>query len=172
MSFSSPHQMRRSDRQMAPEKALEVLDSALFAVLAVIDTTAETFAIPYSIPLSFAFDRKNMALYFHKARGAGRLLHCMAASQTPLPAHCSIVTDVHTLPQKFSTEYASAMIEGELDLLDTDAEKLEALLMLTAKYSPGFEKEALAYATKSVGKVDIVRLRISRLTGKSRPVRQ
>ena len=159
------HPMRRSDRQTSQEEALSILERADYAVLSLVDPDGE----PYGVPLSFVFDRTDNTLLFHAARGVGRKLDCIAAHQeTDLPAHCTVVTDVRTLPEKFSTEYASVMVSGPVDLLEKTEDKMKALLLLAAKYSPDLTDKAVSYAQGYVEKVDIIRLKATEITGKSR----
>lgn len=159
------HPMRRSERQTSREQALSILKRADYAVLSLIDPDGE----PYGVPLSFVLDETEQTLLFHAARGVGRKLDCIAAHQkTDLPAHCTVVTDVRTIPEKFSTEYSSVMVSGPVDLLEDTEAKMRALLMLGARYSPEYAESALAYAQGYVDKVDIIRLKITELTGKRR----
>ena len=159
------HAMRRADRQTSQEQALAILQRADYAILSLVDPDGE----PYGVPLSFVLDTEHNEILFHAARGVGRKLDCIAAHQEmSLPAHCTIVTDVQTLPEKFSTEYASVMISGPVDLLEDPESKMKALLLLALKYSPDYMDKAESYARNYVDKVDIIRLKITELTGKSR----
>ncbi len=162
----SMYPMRRSDRQISREEAFAILERAEFSVLSLVDPDGE----PYGVPLSFVLDQTHGALLFHAARGTGRKLDCIAAHQeTDLPAHCTVVTDVRTLPEKFSTEYASVMVSGPVDLLDNTEDKMKALLLLAAKYAPDHMDRAEPHAQDFVDKVDIIRLQIKEISGKSRP---
>lgn len=122
---------------------------------------------PYGVPLSFVFDASNHTLLFHAARGVGRKLDCIAAHrETDLPVHCTVIADVRTLPERISTNYASVMISGPADILNDAEEKMKALLLLAAKYSPDYMDKAVPYARNSLHKVDIIRLKIVEMSGK------
>lgn len=59
--------MRRKDRELSPEQALEVVDSALWTVLSVLDPEG----LPYGVPLNVI--RKEAFIYFHSAKEGFKL---------------------------------------------------------------------------------------------------
>ena len=94
--------MRRKDREMPREFALEVAANCEWAVLSCI--TPE--GAPYGVPVSVVSD--GGALWFHTAK-EGKKTDCFAHSPV---VHVVCVGNVERAADKFTTGYESAMIEG------------------------------------------------------------
>ncbi len=160
-----PYPMRRSDRQIPQEEVLSLLARAEWAVLSLIDPYGQ----PYGVPLSFVFDSVEQALFFHAARGVGRKIESIVSQgQKGIPGHCTLVSDVQVLPDKFSTAYTSVMVSGPVVLLAEREAKIRALHLLTDKYTPASGEKAQVYIQKDVDRVDVIRLQIVDICGKAR----
>lgn len=170
--------MRRKDREMDRNWGLQVIDRAPFAVLSVTDTNGD----PYAIPLSVARDGEY--LYFHSARSGTKV--DLLESQ---PLVCvTFVTDVN-IPDLFSeeelaemqtneekagdigskvftTEFASAIVYGEVEPVTTDEGKRRALEVICRKYTP--DKMALfeMAVTSGMKLTNIYRIAIEQITAK------
>ena len=93
--------MRRRDREMPKEFALEIIDKCGYAVLSMIDQDA-----PYAVPISVA--RDGDTVYFHCAK-EGRKTDILRS----YPRVCLVfVGDVRPAFDKFTTEYESAIVTG------------------------------------------------------------
>ena len=170
--------MRRKDREMDRDWGLQVIDRASFGVLSMTDTNGD----PYAIPLSIA--RDNEYLYFHSARSGTKV---DLLELQPL-ACVTFVTDVNvpelfteeeleemrTNEEKagdigskvFTTEFASAIVYGKVELISSDEEKLRGLEVICRKFTP--DRMALFdIATASGMKhANIYRIAIDRITAK------
>ncbi len=141
--------MRRKDREMDEEFAKKVIDKASFGVLSICDNGNKT---PYSIPLSIV--RTGELLYFHSAKEGTKIELIVGASK----ARVVFVGEVHVpdlysnmelaemvkdkektiqlISRVFTTEFESAIVEGEISEVLDRAEKVLALKLICEKYTP------------------------------------
>lgn len=148
--------MRRSEKLMSTEDTEEVLRKAPFGTLACVDEGGYA----YSIPLHFVYE--NRRIYFHSAR-EGRKLDCMRHHPS---VSFSAVSWYRILPEKFDTEYDSAVIFGEARCLDGTSEKQEALQALLSKYSAPYQQEGMAYIKQAGEHTSVWAVDIRHMTGK------
>ena len=115
--------MRRKDREMDRNFALYVADKCEWATLALVDGDK-----PYCVPVTIV--RIGGCVYFHSAK-AGRKIDLLRKN----PSVClSCVGDTYRTPDKFTTEYESAVIAGTATEVTDDAEKIEALRAFRERY--------------------------------------
>ncbi|MFR1110032.1 MAG: pyridoxamine 5'-phosphate oxidase family protein, partial [Anaerotruncus colihominis] len=120
-------EMRRKKQELSRMESVALLERATSGVLAVLGDGD----YPYAVPLSFVYyDEK---LYFHCAVTGHKL---DAVKRHPKASFCVIGQD-HVLPEKYTTCFRSAIAFGRVRVLEDPAEKLHALELLAAKYSPG-----------------------------------
>ena len=148
--------MRRKDREMTKEFALQVVDKCEWATLAMV-TPENT---PYCIPISIA--RIDEFVYFHCAKD-GRKIDCMR--------HCndvciSCVGDTQRLDDEFSTKYESAEIFGKAIRVTDDEEKIYALRALCERHTPLNMRNFDDAINKSLWRTDIWKITIDDITGK------
>lgn len=139
--------MNRKDREMDKEFGLGIIDDSKFGVVSVIDGDE-----PYGIPLSIA--RIGEMLYFHSAKD-GKKARAFAKNNRVSVAFVGRAevpeiftnqeldellrdkTKVGILGTKvFTTEFESAIVEGELELVDDEEEKIQAFRSICEKYTP------------------------------------
>lgn len=149
--------MRRKDREMPREFALEVLDSCLFATIAVIDDKN----MPYCLPINIA--RDGDSIYFHCAK-VGFKIDALKNNNN-VCVSCTGKTQV--LEEKFTTQYQSAIARGcAFEIFDQD-EKIHALRLLCEKFTPSnmrmFEREISQHLSHTA----VWRIDISQISGKS-----
>lgn len=148
--------MRRQERETDEKFARELLDRCEWAVLAM---TAPDGA-PYCVPVTIA--REGQALYIHGAP-AGRKADSLRAH----PRFClTAVGDTNIVPEKFTTEYESAVACGTAVEVTDDAEKLHALRLLCERHTPTNMAAFDRAASASLPRTAIWRLEIESLTGK------
>lgn len=149
------HSMRRTDRQISTEEAMALLRRAEYGVLSTVGPDGE----PYGVPLTFVLDEENGTLLFHCAT-AGRKLDCLRAHPR---AQFVAVADTKVLPDVFSIEYTSAMVEGTVVILEEPALRKQGAMRIAAKYS---DKDSAAYAASAVDKYLILQMTIASISGK------
>lgn len=148
--------MRRKDREMDRAFALSVLDKCEYAVLA----TVTPNGAPYCIPVTIVRDRD--ALYLHCAH-QGQKVDCLRHN----PRVClTAVGATNLIPEKFTTEYESAVVTGQAEELTSPEEKLHALHLLCLRHAgPAMDKFEDA-ASASLSRTGIWRVRMEEITGK------
>lgn len=140
--------MRRKDREMNRDFAMQVIDNAPYAVLSVTDMDGE----PYAVPLSIV--RDGDFLYFHSAK-SGTKVDLLAVRQNVCLTFVGEVNipnlftyaeyeELKKDKQKssqltskvFTTEFESAIVFGKVLSIQNVNEKREALRMICEKYTP------------------------------------
>lgn len=149
--------MRKIDRQLTSERAGQILKNGEFGNLSTLDLNG----YPYITPLSYVY--MNNAIYFHCGKEGNKLENIKNDNKVCF----SVVGHTHILPDKFSTEYESAIIFGQAEFTEGE-EKKSALLGLIDKYSKGFKKEGLEYIDRAIEKTEVVKINIKRMTAKGR----
>ena len=149
--------VRRSDRVVVVSDAVALLSTATYGVL----STVGNDGLPYAIPLSYIF--RDRVIYLHCAT-EGRKLDNIKSN--PAVSFC-VVGHTKTLPDKFATEYESAIASGTASLISGD-EKREALIGILEKYSPDFIESGLKYLAGKIDVVTVVRIDIDHISGKAR----
>ena len=147
--------MRRRDREMPKEFALEIIDKCGYAVLSMIDQDA-----PYAVPISVA--RDGDTVYFHCAK-EGRKTDILRS----YPRVCLVfVGDVRPAFDKFTTEYESTIVTGNAREVLKDSEKIHALRIICERYTPSNRYQFDEAIEKSLDRTAIWKVDISTISGK------
>ncbi len=149
--------MRRSDRQIEREAALEILEKGEYGVAALIDPDGR----PYSIPLNYCVHQDRV--YFHCA-DEGVKIDCLLAN--PEASFC-VIGDTTVLPDSFGSLYESCIIRGVSAEAFGD-EKQEALESLIRKYSGEFWESGMKYIDKLTARTRVFSISIDEIAGKAR----
>lgn len=153
--------VRRRDRLMTEERALELLRTVEYGVLSMID--ADGF--PYGIPVNYVWDGDS-SIYIHCAPEGHKLI---ALDRRPQVSFC-IIGNVHLLPGKFTTEYESVLLRGVAHINLSPEERMQALLRLVDKLSPEFKALGAKYSEKSFHRVNIIRVDFTEFSAKCKHV--
>lgn len=149
--------MRRSDREIGIEDINTILKDGEYGVLATVGENGYT----YATPLSYVY--YNEALYFHCALEGSKVENIKYNEKV---SFC-VVGKTKVLQDKFSTEYESVIVFGKASEAK-DEEKKEALIAILEKYSPDFKLEGLQYIDRAIEKTCVVKIEITKVTGKAR----
>ena len=151
--------MRRTDRQLTDEETIRLFQEAEYGVLSVIDEND----MPYGVPMSFALC--GHAIYFHCSAAGGKkvtsIRHCRNASFT-------VIDHTQLLPQQFATLYMSGIAYGTVDVVLDETEKRKGIEAILHKYSPNHIEKGKTYIDHAIGKIDVLKLNIEKMTGKGR----
>lgn len=148
--------MRRKDREMGRAFALAVLDKAQWMTMAMVDGAGR----PYCVPVSLARDGEELIL--HSAM-AGEKVEALRTR----PWVCvTAVGDTHVVPEEYSTEYESAIVQGPVREVTDPAEKRAALWVLTKRYCPDHLAQFDRMVEESLKRTAVFRISIQELTGK------
>ena len=153
--------VRRQDRLLDELQAFELLRTAEWGVLSMVDESG----MPYGLPLNYVWDGKQ-SLYIHCAPD-GRKLCCL--DHEARVSFC-VMGRVNLLPAKFTTEYESIVLTGKAVRHLTDEEKRSALELLLGKLSPSDKNIGMKYAAASFHRVEVIRLDIDTWSGKCKRV--
>ena len=149
--------MRRKDRERDAAFALEVLRDCEYATLATINTDGTPYCIPVSVVLI------DHAVYFHCAAEGQKLINISRNDAVCI----STVQHTKLIPEKFTTEYESAVAAGKCKIVTEEAEKIMALRALCEKYAKSnmerIDKEIAEYLHKTC----VCRIDIAQITGKA-----
>jgi Predicted flavin-nucleotide-binding protein len=149
--------MRRCDREIPLNEALAVLDSAEYGVLSLVDPQGK----PYAVPVSFV--RDDGRLIFHCA-AEGRKLDCIRYQ--PIVTFC-VVGRTKILPEQFTTEYESVLIEGIAEIIENEQQKINDLLKLCEKYVPDDSDAIEKMIDQNLHRTVVVEIRMTSVTGKA-----
>ena len=152
-------EMRRKDRLITEQDAYEILDKCEYGILG----TVCPDGTPYAVPLNYV--REGNVLYFHSAL-VGRKLENIAHQDQV----CFTVVsdeDVVLQPQKFGTLFASVMVFGHIEIVDTDEEKAHGLELLVRKWHSEYYENGMKYIAAAKDKVHVLRLTIEDISGKA-----
>jgi nitroimidazol reductase NimA-like FMN-containing flavoprotein (pyridoxamine 5'-phosphate oxidase superfamily) len=151
------HEMRRQDRKMDEVQARKILEECEYGVLATADNSGQ----PYAVPVNYVLVGND--LYFHCATEGHKLDNLTINSKVCF----TVVGGAKLLPERFSTAYESVIVYGTAGIVG-DEEKTAALKALVGKYSPGYIPQGDVYIDKAKDKTKVVKIAITRLTGKHR----
>ena len=153
--------VRRQDRLLDEARAREILASAQYGYMSMIDLDGK----PYGVPVNFVWDGYD-AIYIHCAPDGKKIdiLECYD--------HVSfcVVGNVNLLPGQFTTEYESIILDCEVTIPTYDEERLHALELIIKKFSPQHFDTGMRYAHKSLPRTCIVRLDILSWSAKAKKV--
>ncbi len=154
--------VRRQDRLLDEARAREILASAEYGILSMIDLDGK----PYGVPVNFVWDGEG-SIYIHCADEGKKIDILECYDQV---SFC-VVGKVNLLPSQFTTEYESIILDCETTICTYDEERMYALELLLKKLSPNDFEIGMKYARKSFYHTCIVRLDILSWSGKRKQVR-
>jgi len=149
--------VRRKDREIGMQETIELLSNCEYGFLSTVGKDGQ----PYGVPLSYAY--KNNCIYFHCALDGHKIENI---ENNPTVSFC-VVGHTKVLPEKFATEYESAVVFGIASELQ-GVEKNNALLWLLEKYSPAFIEEGKIYIDQKDKATKVIKIVIDHMSGKAR----
>jgi uncharacterized protein len=158
--------LRRQARKIDDEAALGVLRRCTWGVL----STVGVDGLPYGVPINYVLDARGAekCLIFHAAvegRKLDNLRHCPHAAFVA-------VEGAETLPDKFSSAYASAMVSGPVAIIDDPDVKRASLRFFVETLAPAFRERGDKHIEHSLHKCCVLKLTIASLCGKCRERRE
>lgn len=148
--------MRRKDREMPESFALSLADSALWAVLSLVEPTGD----PYGVPINIV--RNDKTIYFHCAT-EGHKLDCL---QHHKKVCLSFVSRASLAPEELTTKFQSAILRGDAEEVLDSAEKTRALQLLAEKFAPEHMQKAAEEIKIYLPRTSIWKVSIISATGK------
>lgn len=149
--------LRRQDRALPLEEALELLNRGEYGIL----STISADGAPYGVPVSYCV--VDGAAYFHCAVEGHKLENIVG---DPRVSFC-VVGATEVLPDQFATRYESVIVSGTAEEVFM-SEKQHALEGLLTKYSSDFMPEGLCYIESKWARTRVFKFSISEISGKAR----
>lgn len=150
--------MRRIDRQMEHQQALMLLERGEYGVLSSMGTDHQ----PYGIPVNYVYH--NGSIYFHCAV-EGRKIDNITYNEKVC---FTVVGKTQVLPEQFTTNYESVMIDGRAVVIQDLDEKIMGLMKIAEKYSPDYLEEARRTIEQAKDRTLVIRVEIENISGKHR----
>ena len=151
--------MRRKDRELTRDEALDVLERGEYGTLSMIDGNGKA----YAVPITYTLLDDDIILHSTNAEGWRK------AALIANPKVCfSVVANTKVLPDQFGTLYCSAIVRGKAMQIADEDEKKTALAAFLPKYSADYIEKGERYIAAAVGQVDVWKIHIEELTGKGR----
>ena len=151
--------MRRKDRQISREEALELMKNCEYAVLSTIG--AENGA-PYGVPVSPV--EADGFLYVHCAQKGYKLDSILRDPRVCL----TCVGRTRLVPEEFATDYESVIVFGTARLVETDEEKIFALRKICEKYAASNLENFQHELDAALSRTAVVKISIDEISGKAR----
>ncbi len=162
---STERPLRRLDRLLTEEEALEVVRHTDHAVLGTVDAAG----FPYAVPISPVW--VDGALYFHCSKSE-RGRRTANLRQNPRVSVCFVgraETAVDELPDNFSVNYASAIVAGRAELVTGEAERRKIALALGLRHGPVAGARAVEAYYEAFGQgIAIWKITVDSVSGKAR----
>jgi nitroimidazol reductase NimA-like FMN-containing flavoprotein (pyridoxamine 5'-phosphate oxidase superfamily) len=149
--------IRRKDRQIGTDEAIDLLKNCEYGVLSTIGSDGQ----PYGVPLSYVY--KDHGIYFHCALTGHKIENIQS---NPKVSFCA-VGNTNVLPAEFGTEYESVIAFGVAAEIQGE-EKDNALLWLLEKYCPDFIEEGKRFIEEKKKATKVIKIQIGHMSGKAR----
>lgn len=164
MDKYSNTQVRRQDRLLAEEQAIDLLTNGEYGILSMVEMRVD---IPsgYGIPINYVWDGYKY-IYLHCAP-QGHKLNCI--DTYPQVSFC-VIGKTNIVSRKFTTGYESIIVRALAHRHLSIEQRTAALRLFIEKYSPEDVELGMKYAEKSFHRTEIIRLEIESISGKSKVV--
>jgi uncharacterized protein len=149
-------EMRRKKQLLSNERTERILAAGKTGILGVMGDDE----YPYAVPVNYVYDHGK--IYFHSAASG----HKIDGIQRNNKVSFCVIEQDEIIPEKFATNYRSAIAFGKARIVTDPALKQHALELIGQKYSPGLETEGAEEIRKGWEMVYIVEISIDHLTGK------
>lgn len=154
--------IRRQDRLLDEERAKEILRTAEYGVMSMVDDNDQA----YGIPVNFVWDGEDK-VYIHCAP-EGRKLRAIA--KHPKVSLC-VVGKTHLMPKNFTTEYESVIVFGTAHTGLSEEERMHALHLLIDKFAPEYKELGDKHAHASFHRTEIICIDLTEYSGKQKKMK-
>ena len=148
--------MRRKDRALSTEAALQIIDACPFATLSLIDGEG----MPYGVPITVV--REGSAVYFHSALEGRKIDGLRKNSHVSL----SCVEKAENSLTDYTVYYTSAILKGRAEEITEEEEKLYALELLCRRHTPQLMKTFSSYAQRFLRVTGVWKITVESVSGK------
>lgn len=149
--------MRRQDRAISREDAIEILHVEEYGIL----STVGEDGLPYSVPLSYVMDAD--AIYFHCANTGHKLDNIQ---HQPQVAFLVVGPTTPVFNGSMTSLYESVMVQGTAARVEDDTEKRRIMKILCQKYFPN-HMDQFEHAMRALPVTDVWRISMDQVSGKA-----
>ncbi|WP_448536478.1 pyridoxamine 5'-phosphate oxidase family protein [Pseudothermotoga sp.] len=147
--------LRRKDRALEEDEALEILSKSNYGVLCVFDGN-----YPYGVPVNYVYE--DGFIYIHSAKEGHKIESIKSFDRVSF----TVVGSSQVMENEFSTKYESVVVFGRAEILQGE-QVIPALRKLVYKYSPRYTNEAERIIQDSFKDVAVIRIKIEHVQGKA-----
>lgn len=151
-------EIRRKDRKLELDEVKKILLENTYGVLSLINADN---GYPYGVPISYSY--LDNEIYIHSALQGLKVDSIKQDNRVCF----TVIGNTEVLPDKFSTNYESAIIFGKIIEL-TEEDKTKALFELIKKYSTNFLVEGKEYIERAGRATKVYKIEIEHMSGKAR----
>lgn len=146
--------MRRFRQELPLSEAKAILRRGTYCVLSV----SGDDGYPYAVPVNYVYD--GASVYLHSASSGHKIdaLRCH-----PKCSLCVVDRD-DVIAEEFTSYFRSVIVFGNARFINSTDEKIEALRLLCAKYSPGIDP--MSEISRFINSVCIIRISVDLISGK------
>ena len=116
-------EMRRKRQLLSEEETSAILYRGTSGVLSL----AGDDGYPYGVPISYVYDGEK--IYFHCAKSG----HKLDAIRRKAKASFCVIDQDEIVPEKYTSRYRSAVVFGQIRMIEEEREKREAIEKLAVK---------------------------------------
>ena len=149
-------EMRRKDRQLSNEEAMEILKNGEFGILATMGSE-----YPYAVPVNYVVI--DNTIYYHGSCEVGQKTENINVNNHVC---FTVVGKTEVLASKFGEKYESIIALGKVSIVD-DVKKEKVLEAFLDKYSAEFKDAGMKYLHGAKAKVSAYGIEIEQITGKA-----
>jgi Predicted flavin-nucleotide-binding protein len=149
--------MRKKDCERDASFALELLRNCEYATLATINPDGTPYCIPVSLVVI------DGAVYFHGALEGQKVTNLAANSAVCI----SGVGYTKLVPEKFTTEYESAVVSGICVAVTDETEKTEMMRVFCEKYAQESMHKFERIMSRMLAVTGVFKIQVTEATGKA-----
>lgn len=149
-------EIRRADKQKTDSDTAKILESCTHGILSVIGDNG----YPYGVPVSYVYTENKIIIH------CALVGHKLDAVVKEPKVSFTVVAADKVIAEKFTTVYSSAICFGQARIVESDAEKNEALEAIVNKYCGDFCEEGLKYIKSKFNNCKVIVINIEHMTGK------
>ena len=149
-------EMRLTKQQLSDEEARTILEKGGTGTLALLGDEG----YPYSVPVNYMYE--DGCIYFHSAKDG----HKVDAIARESKASMSVITKDVLMPEKYTTDYCSVIVFGNITLITEDEKKHRMIYSFTKKFCSEYESGIDAEIDGAWNRLHVYELKIEHMTGK------
>lgn len=148
--------MRKVSREKDSAWALDVMRKAPYITVSFTREDGSAYGLPLSLACT-----DDMTWYFHGAMEGDKLDAIKAHPEVCLSAVTKCVPTVGPLDGSFTLQFRSAIAFGKAEIVDDEAEKIEALRAICERFLPNHMAAFDQSVARSISRTAVVRIRLS-----------